>query len=85
MRHFASSSFWDRYEKLPRSVRELANRNFDLLKENPHHPSLHIKKVGRYWSARVGRRHRTLAVETEEGLVWFWIGTHSDYDKLVQQ
>ena len=35
MKHFASSSFWDHYEKLPRSIQELANRNFDLLKKNP--------------------------------------------------
>ena len=83
MRHFANSSFWDHYEKLPRSIQELANRNFDLLKKNPQHPSLHVKKVGPYWSARVGRRHRALAVEIEDGLIWFWIGTHSDYDKLV--
>ncbi len=81
MKHFASSSFWDNYEKLPRSIQELANRNFDLLKKNPRHPSLHVKKVGQYWSARVGKRHRALAVEIEDGLIWFWIGTHSDYDK----
>jgi mRNA-degrading endonuclease RelE of RelBE toxin-antitoxin system len=83
MKHFANSSFWDHYEKLPRSIQELANRNFELLKKNPQHPSLHVKKVGRYWSVRVGRGHRSLAVEIEDGLIWFWIGTHSDYDKLV--
>ena len=83
MKHFASSSFWDHYEKLPGSIKELANRDFDLLKKNPKHPSLHVKKVGHYWSARVGRRHRALAVEIKDGLIWFWIGTHSDYDKLV--
>lgn len=83
MKHFASASFWDNYEKLPRSIQELANRNFDVLKKNARHPSLHVKKVGRYWSARVGQRHRALAVEIEDGLIWFWIGNHSDYDKLV--
>ena len=83
MKHFASSSFWDNYDKLPPSIQELANRSFDLLKKNPRHPSLHVKKVGRHWSARVGKRHRALAVEIEDGLIWFWIGTHSDYDKLV--
>jgi len=84
MRHFANSSFWDHYEELPQPIQELADRNFDLLKKNPQHPSLHVKKVGRYWSAGVGRRHRALAVEIEDGLIWFWIGTHSDYDKLVR-
>jgi hypothetical protein len=42
-----------------------------------------VKKVGRFWSARVGDRHRALAIEAADGLVWFWIGTHAEYDKLV--
>jgi len=44
---------------------------------------LHFKKVGRYWSARVRNHHRALAVEAPGGLVWFWIGTHAEYDKLI--
>jgi hypothetical protein len=84
MRHFASPSFWQCYGKLPPSIKELADQSFDLLKANPRHPSLHLKKVGKYWSARVGRKYRAVAIELEEGLLWFWIGTHAEYDKLVQ-
>jgi hypothetical protein len=85
MRHYASPSFWTAYEKLPAQVRELADRNYALLKENPRHPSLHFKKVGRFWSVRVGLRYRALAVEVEDedGFVWFWIGSHADYDALI--
>ena len=43
-----------------------------------------FKKVGRYWSARVGSSHRALAVETEDGLVWFWIGDHGQYDRMIR-
>jgi hypothetical protein len=84
MKHFASPSFWEQYEKLPEQIRELADKNFALLKENSHHPSLHLKKAGTYWSVRVGMRHRALAVEVEGGLLWFWIGTHAEYDKLLK-
>ncbi len=83
MKHFASRAFWDSYNRLPEHIRELADKNFLLLKENHQHPSLHFKKIGRYWSVRVGLRHRALAVEVEEGLLWFWIGSHADYDKLI--
>jgi hypothetical protein len=83
MRHFASPAFWDAYAKLPENARALADKNFALLKENPQHPSLHFKKIGRYWSARVGLRYRALAVESGEHLVWFWIGSHADYDALI--
>jgi hypothetical protein len=50
---------------------------------DPHHPSLHLKKMGRFWSVRVGLHYRALAVETESDRVWFWIGSHADYDKLL--
>lgn len=85
MKHFASPSFWEVYERLPDEVRRIADRNFGVLKQNPYYPSLHLKKVGRYWSVRVGRRYRALAVEIEEGLLWFWIGPQAEYDKLVGQ
>jgi hypothetical protein len=84
MRHFASPAFWEAYARLPDSVRALADKNYALLKENPQHPSLHFKKTGRYWSARVGLRHRALAVETDGDLVWFWVGSHADYDMLIK-
>ena len=65
------------------AIRQLADQAFERLKRDPFYPSLHFKKVGRYWSVLVGSHHRSLAVETADGLVWFWIGTHADYDKLV--
>jgi hypothetical protein len=84
MRHAASPAFWQAYEKLPANVRALADKNYALLKENPQHPSLHFKKVGRFWSVRVGLRYRALAVEADDALVWFWIGSHADYDALIK-
>lgn len=83
MRHFASPKFWEAYRQLPEQVRVLADKNYALLKENPQHPSLQLKKVGRFWSVRVGLRHRALAVEIDGDLVWFWIGSHADYDAMI--
>ncbi len=83
MRHFASPAFWEAYGKLPESVRALADKNYALLKENPRHPSLQFKKVGRLWSVRVGLQYRALAAEVGDDLVWFWIGSHRDYDRLI--
>jgi hypothetical protein len=82
-RHLASPSFWQAYATLPASVRELADKNYALLKKNPRHPSLQLKKVGRFWSVRVGSRYRALAVEVDQDLLWFWIGSHADYDAIV--
>ncbi|MBC7583385.1 MAG: hypothetical protein H7316_06500 [Tardiphaga sp.] len=84
MKHFASPEFWTAYRLLPENIRALTDKNFDLLKSDPRHPSLQLKKIGRYVSARVGLRYRALAVETEGGLMWFWIGSHADYDALLK-
>jgi mRNA-degrading endonuclease RelE of RelBE toxin-antitoxin system len=85
VKHFASPHFWKLYYSLPEEIKELANKNFQLLKENPNHPSLKLKKIDNFWSARIGIKYRTLAIETELGLVWFWIGTHAEYDKILRQ
>jgi hypothetical protein len=83
VRHYASPRFWAAYEKLPLAVQKLADANFALLKQDVRHPSLQFKRVGRYWSARVGLHYRALAVEVEDGYLWFWIGSHADYDRLI--
>ncbi|WP_245537351.1 hypothetical protein [Thiocystis violascens] len=68
---------------MPEQVQQLARKNYELLKENPRHPSLRFKKFGKLWSARVGGNHRALAMEDEDGYVWVWIGTHEEYDRLI--
>jgi hypothetical protein len=83
MKHFAAPGFWVAYNALPEIIRKLADKNYALLKADPQHPSLHFKRVGPYWSVRVGLRYRALAVDIDDGLLWFWIGSHSDYDRIV--
>ena len=82
--HRTTPQFWSRFERLPESIQGLARKNFELLKENPKHPSLHFKKVGRFWSARVGLSYRAIAVEDEKDFIWVWIGNHNEYDRLIK-
>ena len=84
MNHHESPRFWKCYYDLPTNIQKFADENFDLLKNNPGHPSLHFKKVGRFNSVRVGRKYRAVGVERDQDIVWFWIGTHSEYDNLVK-
>jgi hypothetical protein len=83
LRHFASPDFWVCYRKLPVAIQEIADKNFSLLKNDLRHPSLHFKKVGNYCSVRVGLNYRTLGIEVADGVLWFWIGNHSEYDKII--
>ena len=65
------------------AIQRLADEAYERLKQDPHYPGLQFKKVGRFWSARVGNHYRALAVEAADGFVWFWIGTHAEYDRLI--
>lgn len=83
MKHYASPKFWACYNSLPENIRDIADKNFELLKSDPKHPSLHFKQIGKLWSVRVGKHFRALGLDKEEGIIWFWIGAHADYDKLI--
>jgi hypothetical protein len=83
VRHLASPKFWALYNAMPAEIRDLADKNYTLLKFDPHHPSLHFKRIGDLWSARVGDHYQALGTEVKEGIYWFWIGTHAEYDRIV--
>ena len=59
--HRTTPQFWKRFYKLPKTVQQIAHKNYDLLKVNSTHPSLNFKKVGNFWSVRIGLSHRALA------------------------
>ena len=83
MKHFTTPGFWDCFDKLPTPIQNLARKNYQLLKENSSHFSLHFKKIKNYRSVRVGIHYRALGIETGSDIVWFWVGSHADYDRLI--
>ena len=86
MRHMTLPRFWRHYRELPKEIQKLADKNFELLKSDPNHRSLHFKKVGKnrqLWSVRVGVSYRALGTEKPDGILWFWIGPHATYHKLL--
>jgi len=85
LKHTTSPRFWRCFDALPAEVQALARKNFDLLKRDPSHPSLQFKFLGggKLYSARIGLHYRALGLPRTEGVHWFWIGTHGDYDKLA--
>ena len=82
--HRSTPGFWDHFEHMPVSIQRLARRNFELLKVDPRHPSLHFRRVGRLWSVRVGLDYRALAREEDGTFWWVWIGSHAEYDKIIR-
>ena len=68
MKHYASPNFWDLYRALPGNTRELADKNYQLLRSNPRHPSLHFERIGELWSVGVSQHYRALGVDVEGGI-----------------
>jgi len=74
------------YTKLPAPVQSQARRAYQLFLSNPSHPGLNFKNVdeqNNIYSARVGRGYRALGQVDGTDIVWFWIGPHSHYDKII--
>jgi len=85
MRHKTTREFRDLYNGLPNRVKELANKSFNLLKNDPLHPSLRFKKIGKVWSIRVSAEYRALAFKDGDDFIWFWIGTHEEYNQITKK
>jgi len=64
VKQYASSDFWEAYQKLPAEIRALADKNYELLKANPRHPSLQLKRIEELWSVRVGQHYRAVGILT---------------------
>jgi hypothetical protein len=83
--HRTTARFWTSLARLPEPIQRVARQNFALLKVNPAHPSLHFKKIGKLWSARVGINYRAVAVEDGADFIWVWVGPHDEYQRLIKQ
>jgi len=83
---YTTARFWKAYRRLDEAVRRQARAAYRLFEENPHHPSLHFKRVHPtqpIYSARVSIDYRAVGVRDGEEIVWFWIGPHDEYEKLI--
>ena len=88
MKSKRSKRFRALFSELPESVQRQANEAYRLFRANPSHPGLSFKQVssnGPLYSVRVGIHYRALAIRKPDHLLWFWIGSHADYDKMLSR
>jgi len=80
------ADFWHYYRVLPAEVQQQGRERFQLWQQDPFHPALHFKLLfDDVWSVRVNQRYRALGRRRGGLIVWFWIGTHADYEELVKR
>jgi hypothetical protein len=83
-----TEDFVGRFRRLPRRIQDLARKNYRLWKRDPTHPSLDFKRVSQrspIFSVRVGIGWRAVGVKREDAMIWFWIGSHAEYNHLLRQ
>ena len=88
MRSVTTSKFRKAFEKLPTEIQQRARQAYTIWKENPNHPSLFFKQIHKtqpIFSVRVGLSYRAIGIKEEDVMVWFWIGSHEEYNNLIRQ
>jgi hypothetical protein len=80
VKSIATRRFWELFRALPSEIQNLAVKNYHLWRQNPHHPSLRFRRVQ---GSEDRYSNRALARRVGETIIWVWIGTHSDYDRLA--
>ncbi len=87
MKSQASPKFWKLYARLPRRFQQRARKAYQLWKDNPSHPGLHFKRVDNeepIYSVRVSDNYRVLGLLEGNTMIWFWIGSHDEYESLLK-
>lgn len=84
--HWQTKSFRDSLSILPAQVQQLASQKYQTLLSNPQQVGIKPLPENRgkleVWSAQVGNRYRALAVKFQSQFIWYWIGSHEEYNKL---
>jgi hypothetical protein len=78
--------FRETFASLPDDVPRHAQRAYRLFRADPRHPSLRFKKVdeeSNIYSVRIGLGYRALGIMDGSTIVWFWIGSHAECERLL--
>jgi hypothetical protein len=76
------------FGRLPRRIQEQARRVYRLFTGDPGHPGLQFKKLPPFpdiWSVRITDEYRAVGQRQGERMIWFFIGTHAEYDALLSR
>ncbi len=87
MKSTTTSQFWKRYKALPEDVQRRADKAYKLWQINPYAHGLYFKRVSKrqpIYAVRIGRGFRALGLLEKDAVIWFWIGDHNEYKRLLK-
>ena len=88
MKSRTTAQFRKSFADLPKQVQEQTRAAYRQFKNNPSHPSLRFKKVHpelSIYSARISNNYRAVGQLDGDTAIWFWVGSHAEYDRLLSQ
>ena len=88
MNSHSTERFREALKQLPKEIRQNAQEAYRLWQQDPQHPSLHFKRIHStkpVYSVRVGLGWRAVGLRRGDNMVWYWIGSHADYEKLISR
>lgn len=75
-------------QQLPAHIQRSARKAYRLWKSDSYHPSLQFKRVHTtepVYSVRIAIGWRALGIKADDTMVWFWIGTHAEYERILSK
>jgi len=87
MNSHITNKFREAFAELPADVQNQARQAYRLFIENPHHPSLRFKAIHPsrpIYSVRIALNYRAVGIRKDDDIIWYWVGSHADYDKLIR-
>ena len=88
MKSCTTTQFREMFATLPKQVQEQTRKAYQQFKQDPSYPSLRFKKVNPklpIYSARINRDYRAVGQLDKDTVIWFWVGSHAEYDMLLEQ
>ena len=88
-RNVRTAHFNEQLNRLPERIQRLAVSAFKRFCENPAHPALRLHSLrdndkGQHragsMSVTITMQYRAVYVKDGETNVWYWVGTHKQYD-----
>ncbi|MGQ9625541.1 MAG: ParE family toxin-like protein [Anaerolineae bacterium] len=88
MKSHTTKRFQEAFKALPKHIQRQAREAYKLFQQNPYHPSLYFKQVHHtkpIYSVRISRDYRAVGVRDGDEIIWYWIGSHADYNGLLSK
>lgn len=86
MKSRTTDQFRRAFADLPKQVQQQTREAYRQFKQDPNHPSLRFKKIHPelpIYSARISKSYRAVGQLERDTVIWFWVGSHAEYDKLL--